>query len=140
MAIHEHWTHNLPSRNKHTSELSKAIEGDTEHLSNLLDRVDTVLEQRIQRVREAGFDESSGYSIDQIEQAKALAGRVMVQGSLRAANVLHHEARFMMTSTSEVTERLVDVIAEKTLELIKLLKELEGTCDSLQLIAKTPHS
>ncbi|HBO5514543.1 hypothetical protein [Pseudomonas aeruginosa] len=140
MAIHEHWTRHLPAGNERTSELSKAIEGDNEHLSNLLDRVDTVLEQRLQRIREAGVNESSGYSIDQIEHAKALVGRELVQGSLRAANVLHQEARFMMTSTSEVTERLVDAIAEKTLELIKLLKELEGTCASLQLVAKTPRS
>lgn len=140
MATHEHWTSHLPAGNENATALSKAIEGDNEHIANLLDRVETVLEQRLQRVREAGLSENSCFNIDQIEHAKALVGREMVQGTLRAANILHQEARFMMTSTSEVTERLVDAIADKTQELIKLAKELESTCASLHRVANTQCS
>jgi hypothetical protein len=140
MATHEHWTRHLPAGNQRTDELSMAIEDASKQLSNLHELVDTVLEQRLQRIREAGVNESSGYSFDQIERAKALVGRELVQGALRAANILHQETRFMMTSTSDVTERLVDVIAEKTLELINLLKQLESTCASLQLVANASRS
>jgi len=48
--------------------------------------------------------EASGYSHDQVELAKALVGRELVRGTSRAANLLSEEARFLMTSTSEVTE------------------------------------
>lgn len=140
MATNEHWTRHLPANINAGGALNQEIEEDNEHLSNLLDRADTVLEQRLQRIRKAAVNESTGYSVEQVELAKALVGKELVQGALRAANILHQEARFMMTSTSSVTERQVDAISEKTLELIKLVKDLESTCVSLQQVAKASRS
>ena len=45
-----------------------------------------------------------------------------------------------MTSTSEVTEELVDAIVEKSQELVKMVKDLENISNSLQLVAKTPRN
>ncbi|MEW5511928.1 hypothetical protein ABGT16_04845 [Pseudomonas asiatica] len=140
MATHEHWTRYLPDGDQHACALNKAVEADNEHIANLLDSVNSVQAMRLQRVREAGVSEVTGYSHDQVELAKALVGRELVQGTSRAANLLFEEARFLMTSTSEVTEELVDAIVEKSQELVKMVKDLENISNSLQLVAKTPRN
>ncbi|NWC83132.1 hypothetical protein HX798_22990 [Pseudomonas putida] len=140
MATHEHWTRYLPDGDEHVCSLNKAVEADNEHIANLLDRVETVQAMRLQRLRGGGVTEASGYSHDQVELAKAMVGRELAQGASRAANILYEEARFLMTSTSEVTEGLVDAIVERSQELVKLVKDLENISNSLQLLAKTPRN
>jgi hypothetical protein len=139
-ATHEHWTRYLPDGDQHACTLNKAVEADNEQIANLLDRVETVQAMRLQRLRGGGVTESSGYSHDQVELAKALVGRELAQGASRAAKLLCEEARFLMTSTSEVTEGLVDAIVERSQELVKLVKDLEKISSSLQLVAKTPRN
>lgn len=137
MAAHAHWTRHLPDSDDQVTRLATALECDTEQIADLNDRVEALNEQRLQYFRSA--DVHTKFDIRQIELAKALVGPEMVQGVLRAANLLQLEARFLLTTTPEVTERLADTIADKTEELIVLIKQLETASVSLQLLASTPR-
>ncbi|HGN3115187.1 TPA: hypothetical protein ACKRQV_001271 [Pseudomonas aeruginosa] len=139
MAAHEHWTRHLavPAGSAQPQPQPQIIEAATAHIAGLMENVESALTQRQRLVHALNL---SSVETTREELAKALVGREMVQGVLCAANILQQEARFLMMSTSAVTERLVDTISEKTDELIRLINELSSACDCLQVVAAAPRS
>ncbi|HBP6526359.1 TPA: hypothetical protein L6A81_12025 [Pseudomonas aeruginosa] len=136
MAAHEHWTRYLVVPAGGALPQTQIIEAANAQIAGLMANVENAL---MQRQRLAHSINLSSVETTQEELAKALVGREMVEGALRAANILQHEARFLITSTSAVTEGLVDTISEKTDELIRLINELSTTCDCLQVVAAAPR-
>lgn len=136
MAAHEHWTRHLAVPAGGALPQTQIIEAANAHIAVLMANVENALTQRQSLAHAVNL---SSIETTQEELAKALVGREMLQGVLCAANILQHEARFLMTSTSAVTEGLVDTISEKTDELIRLINELSTTCDCLQVVAAAPR-
>lgn len=136
MAAHEHWTRYLAVPAGGALPQTQIVEAANAQIAGLMANVENAL---MQRQRLAHSINLSSVETTQEELAKALVGREMVQGVLCAANILQHEARFLMTSTSAVTEGLVDTISKKTDELIRLINELSTTCDCLQVVAAAPR-